>query len=216
MIKRKRVAPLRFREESSGAMLSGPYTVADETGDFAKVVSGAIANFNSTPEVVRAMKTVPLFEARPSERYDGVGGFSKRFTSKGSVVALHMGQLHWAGRELFENGFDVPITVLSWRKNNPKFLPVDRPRVYRANMDLKKGNPSTYCLNHSCAPNCSIVTEFVTFCDDEARELTIPLFFVVTVADVEADDEFTFDYKLTSKPANGARCKCGCLSDKYF
>ena len=204
---RERRLPARFRDDGCET-LPGPYTLSGEKTGFIALMRAAMCIFNSTPQVARAMKTEPLFQARPSARYGGIGGFAKRFVAAGEVVAVHMGQIHWKKRDSIYNGWNSTFTIASWRARNQKCLPEKTVREYEANVDLTKGHPSTYCLNHSCFPNCEVVAEYVTFCDFEAREHTWPIYYVKAMQDIAKDVECTFHYNLTSRPANGTSCKC--------
>ena len=90
--------PARFREEHRVPKLRGPYTLSNGKTGVIQLVRDAIGIFNATQQVARAMKTVPLFEARPSVRFGGMGGFAKGFIMAGLVVAVLTGKLHFGGR----------------------------------------------------------------------------------------------------------------------
>jgi hypothetical protein len=199
---------VRFRDAAGCAKLRGPYTLTNERTGPIRLMRDALDVFNSTPQVMRAMKLAPRFEARKSAQYGGDGGFATSFIAAGEVVAVLSGQVHWGKRDEVVNGWNTTVTIASWSSRNQRCLPEKTVREYEANMDLRKGAPSTYCFNHSCAPNCEVVAEDVTFCDYEAREHTWRIYYLTAVKDIEKGAECTFCYNLTGRPANGTPCRC--------
>nr|XP_049698599.1 histone-lysine N-methyltransferase EHMT1 isoform X1 [Helicoverpa armigera] len=67
-------------------------------------------------------------------------------------------------------------------------------------------------INHSCRPNLAPVRVFTS-----ARDLRLPTVALFATADIQPDDEFTFDYgdKFWSVKSKFMKCECGTAECRY-